>query len=205
MSSFPGPWPLTLVAGGDSPSAVMDFSSIFSSLVSSTAGFSTTSCLFSGLAVLAGQQEGKERDVTRLIGSCPVVCWGPCHDAQSQGRWALPNSVPAQLCPILALSLPSSVPSRLCPHPALSGIQLKSPASQRLSPRLTQRKVPGEPCSVLSRGVARYSPRRQGRRQSGALACLLMALQLELDLSHERLPPPALPSTSTTSHDLPSQ
>lgn len=120
MSSFPGPWPLTLVAGGDSPSAVMDFSSIFSSLVSSTAGFSTTSCLFSGLAVLAGQQEGKERDVTRLIGSCPVVCWGPCHDAQSQGRWALPNSVPAQLCPILALSHPSSVPFQLCPRPALS-------------------------------------------------------------------------------------
>lgn len=48
---------LTLVVGGDSPSAVMDFSSIFSSLVSSTAGFSTTSCFFSGLAVLAGQQE----------------------------------------------------------------------------------------------------------------------------------------------------
>lgn len=52
-------WRLTLVVGGDSPSAVMDFSSIFSSLVSSTAGFSTTSCFFSGLAVLAGQQEKK--------------------------------------------------------------------------------------------------------------------------------------------------
>ena len=118
---------------------------------------------------------------------------------------SLPGSVPSQLCPIPALSSPGSVPSWLCPHPALSGIQLKSPASQQLSPRLTERKVPGEPCSVLSRGVARDSPRRQGRRQSGALACLLIAPQLELDLSPERLPPPALPSTPTTSHDLPSQ
>lgn len=56
--------PLTLVVGGDSPSAVMDFSSIFSSLLSSTAGFSITSCFFSGLAVLAGQQEkNPEMDV----------------------------------------------------------------------------------------------------------------------------------------------
>lgn len=55
---------LTLVVGGDSPSAVMDFSSILSSLVSSTAGFSITSCFFSGLAVLAGQREkNPEMDV----------------------------------------------------------------------------------------------------------------------------------------------
>lgn len=68
--------PLTLVVGGDSPSAVMDFSSIFSSLVSSTAGFSITSCFFSGLAVLAGQQEkNPEMDVYwNDSGQCRQLC-----------------------------------------------------------------------------------------------------------------------------------
>lgn len=54
---------LTLVVGGDSPSAVMDLSSIFSSLASSTAGGSSTSRFLSGLAVLAGQRETEGRDV----------------------------------------------------------------------------------------------------------------------------------------------
>lgn len=93
-------WLLTLVVGGDSPSAVMDFSSIFSSLVSSTAGFSIISCFFSGLAVLAGQQVEKLKgcllnDRRHEEINYPVVFWGLvgadslglCPSSFTQGTW----------------------------------------------------------------------------------------------------------------------
>lgn len=121
--SFPGPWPshwrgrpLTLVAGGDSPSAVMDFSSIFSSLVSSTAGFSTTSCFFSGLAVLA-----KERDAewNRVLPCGPL---GP--GVQPAGACVHPPSGPTHVA-----ASPDSVWNWV-------------PASRLLSPWLNHLKVP---------------------------------------------------------------
>lgn len=61
----------------------MDFSSIFSSLVSSTAGFSTNSCFFSGLAVLAGQQERRARDVDQSNRVLPLWSLG----VQTAGAW----------------------------------------------------------------------------------------------------------------------
>lgn len=51
---------LTLVAGGDSPSAVIDFSSIFSSFVSSSTAVFSISCFFSGLAVLTILRDKKQ-------------------------------------------------------------------------------------------------------------------------------------------------
>ena len=62
---------LTLVAGGDSPSAVIDFSSIFSSFVSSSTAVFSISCFFSGLAVLTILQYKKQR-VTKLKNCFPV-------------------------------------------------------------------------------------------------------------------------------------
>lgn len=59
------PADLTLVAGGDSPSAVIDFSSIFSSFVSSSTAVFSISCFFSGLAVLAILQDKNQR-VTKV-------------------------------------------------------------------------------------------------------------------------------------------
>lgn len=64
------PADLTLVAGGDSPSAVIDFSSIFSSFVSSSTAVFSISCFFSGLAVLAILQDKNQR-VTKVESCFP--------------------------------------------------------------------------------------------------------------------------------------
>lgn len=95
----------------------MDFSSIFSSLVSSTAGFSTTSCFFSGLAVLAGQQERRARDVGQSNRVLPLWSLG----VQTAGAWdhlssgaLLCGSILGALGLPLALSSLGLCPARLC-------------------------------------------------------------------------------------------
>lgn len=111
-------WLLTLVVGGDSPSAVMDFSSIFSSLVSSTAGFSTISCFFSGLAVLAGQQEEK-------LKGCLLNDRKHEEMNHSVVSWGLVGADSLGLCPC-ALNHRCHWVGPTWPHLALSGTQLTS-------------------------------------------------------------------------------
>lgn len=165
-------WLLTLVVGGDSPSAVIDFSSIFSSLVSSTAGFSTTSCFFSGLAVLAGQQEEK-LNVYWMIGNMKkqTTPWS-ARDWWEQVPWAymhLPSPGAYGTCHSIPDATGLGPQCLAWPHLALSGLfQLlscyKSLSKSEEVSGSDSGLVSGKLCSVSSRCVDDEVPFRQWQK-----------------------------------------